>query len=740
MRKYFYLFFYLLVAFNNLYATTGDTTYVKVFNTVSWNHYGNFDQWGVFPISTKKFQRIMMKYTVACESNGQCEWDYTNTIYVRQNTHIKDSTLKKATTFTVNGAVKDSFNYSIDTTWITSYNATTKKTDSVPSTKATIIHFAFISQLQPQVPIDTIKVYPVQYYKYYYDTNGVKTDSAFVQVKNTVRAVYTNYYSVFDKIIDFEMGRMITPYAKLNTLPRPFSYEYIYDVTDYASLLHDSVQIRFNYSGYSWGFTGTIEFFMIEGMPAREAYKVENIWNGYFYYGKSSDSIEKRLTPYYYTKDTASSSVKLRMTVTGHGSDANGCCEFMPNNYLLKLNNAQFAQNQIWKGNCGSNPIINQGGTWIYDRANWCPGMKVFPYEYNLNSVSGANTISIKMDNYVSAGSYGGYTFGAQLIYYKKYSFINDAGIETILAPTQEFVFNRTNPVCDNAQIIIRNFGTQNITSAIIKYQIGDGVPQIYNWTGLLKFDEKDTVTLPDLIWANPSGVKTFTVWIDKVNGVTDEYVYNNSKSSTFDFPLVLPLQFVIESKTNLNPSENSYQIKTASGQLIFSKKFTLANTMYRDTFNLVNGCYTFNFIDSGGDGLSFWNNTSQGSGSVRFVKTPINQTLPILKSFNPDFGNFLTFNFRAGSPVGIDEIHDFSKSISIYPQPAQNKVIIKSEQEYISKVEIISLEGRLIKSYNETEIPNGEVDITSINNGIYIMHISGINGEQTMKKLLVVK
>ena len=117
----------LLISATQIQAANGDTTYLKVFSTVSFNHYGNFDQWAAFPSSTKKFQRIMMKYTVGCESNGQCEWDYTNTIYVRNNTHTKDSTLKKATTFTVNGAVKDSFNYSTDTTWVNSFNSTTKK-------------------------------------------------------------------------------------------------------------------------------------------------------------------------------------------------------------------------------------------------------------------------------------------------------------------------------------------------------------------------------------------------------------------------------------------------------------------------------------------------------------------------------------------------------------------------------------------------------------------------------------
>jgi hypothetical protein len=660
---------------------------------------------------------------------------------VRHNTGTLDSTLKKATSFTVNGAVKDSFNYSTDTTWTTRYNATIKATDSIPSTRVTIIHYSFVSQQQPQVPIDTLSVFPVQYYNYYYDSTGKKVDSALVPAKQTIRAVYTNYYSVFAKIVDYEMGRMITPYAASGTLPRPFAYEYVYDVTDYASLLHDSVQIRMNYSGYTWGFTGTIEFLMIEGTPAREAWKVENVWNGYFAYGNASDSIGNHLLPYTFTKDTASSSVKLRMTVTGHGSDTFYCCEFLSRHYSVQLNAAQIAQGQVWKDDCGSNPIINQGGTWVYNRANWCPGMIVVPYEYNLHANGGANTIGINMEPYSNFGKGGGgYDYGSQLIYYKTNAFTLDAGIEAVLAPTTEFIYNRFNPICDNAKITIRNFGIQPLTSATLKYQVGNGPAQTFNWTGNLAFDEQQTIVLPNMIWTNPSGTQTFTVWIDKANGQTDENPFNNTRSTTIDFPQVAPLLFVIETKTNNNPQENSYTVSTFWGQTVLYKTFSQANTLYRDTFNLGYGCYTFNFIDSAGDGLSFWANTAQGSGSVRMLKTPLSLPSPVIKTFNPDFGNFLTFNFHTGTPVGTDEAVTIAPAVSVYPVPASNRVTLQSDQVYLVHADIISLDGRTIRSYDETELANGELNVSEIPAGIYLLQVQGLNSGRVVKKLVIAR
>ena len=95
MKRFLYLITILFFV-NNLKATNGDTTKVKSFDNFSMNRYGNFDTWVKFPDGTKKYQKIIMKYTLGCTSNGQCEWDYTNTLLVRENTGKKDSTLKNA--------------------------------------------------------------------------------------------------------------------------------------------------------------------------------------------------------------------------------------------------------------------------------------------------------------------------------------------------------------------------------------------------------------------------------------------------------------------------------------------------------------------------------------------------------------------------------------------------------------------------------------------------------------------
>ncbi|OYT14775.1 MAG: hypothetical protein B7C24_16540 [Bacteroidetes bacterium 4572_77] len=45
--------------------------------------------------------------------------------------------------------------------------------------------------------------------------------------------------------------------------------------------------------------------------------------------------------------------------------------------YFLKLNGEELAKREVWRDDCGFNPIFPQGKDWYEPRANWCPGLKV---------------------------------------------------------------------------------------------------------------------------------------------------------------------------------------------------------------------------------------------------------------------------------------------------------------------------------------------------------------------------
>ncbi|MFN5665245.1 MAG: hypothetical protein ACK461_08710, partial [Bacteroidota bacterium] len=285
------LLFFCTLLVSQVFAANGDTTTIRAFDKFHMNRYGNFDKRVGFPSSDKKSQRIWLRLTLGCLSNGQCEWDYTLKVAIRENTGKKDSTLKQAPSFRVNGNIQDSLLYSSDTTWINSFNSTTKKTDSVPAAKYTIIRY--LNTLTPTTPTDTIIGWAANFYRYTFDSTGKKIDSTFIASNSKITKVNTPYYDVFDVINTWEMARLITPYAKF--FPKTFQYQYIFDVTDFMPYLHDSADVRITYEGYTYGFTSTIDFHFIEGITNREPIRLEKVYSGYFPYGNPNNSIENYL-------------------------------------------------------------------------------------------------------------------------------------------------------------------------------------------------------------------------------------------------------------------------------------------------------------------------------------------------------------------------------------------------------------------------------------------------------------
>ena len=729
MNKFFILFAFLFSCSASLFAANGDTTQVNVFNKFHMSRYGNFDQKAKMP-ANKTFQRVWLKYTLGCLSNGQCEWDYTIKLFLREHTGKNDSTLQQAPYLKVNNTAKDSVVYSLDTTWRNVYNALTKQTDSVASTSFAITLFG--DSLNPLNVTQTIVGFPVNYWRVNFDTTGARKDSVFVGGGDVIRQKFTPYYRVFEVVNNLEMGRFISPYAK--SFPKSFQYDYIYDVTDYAYLLTDSAEFRIEYQGYSYGFTANWDMIFVEGTPAREVVKIENIYNGGFNYGQAT-SIEAALSQKSYTVPADAVATKARIIITGHGADnSEGCAEFCAKKMYLKHNGTQVADQLVWKDDCGSNPIPAQPGTWVYNRSNWCPGEKIRNYDYMLNVTPGStNTVDLDMEQFTANGA-ASYNISLQLIHYKAQKFENDAAVEDIIAPSKNYLYNRINPICDNAKFVLKNWGSKKLTSAEISYQIGNNEVQKLNWTGELPFEKETIVTIPYLQWPSNLTDRTFKVWVSKVNGLTtDDNMHNNVMHSKFDLPVTLPSSFVVQTLTNNVPSQNSYTITDGYGNLVASKTYTAANTLHRDTFNLGFGCYTFKFIDTEGNGLAWWAAQSDGTGSLRIQN--VGSPIQIFKTFTTDFGSFQQLNFRVQHAVSVEEELLNSDAVKLYPNPANNLVTIEGMD--VLKAEITDASGKVISNYHH---PVSGLDISNIPAGIYFIRLTNSNRQSVVKKLSIIK
>ncbi|WP_222167266.1 LamG-like jellyroll fold domain-containing protein [Edaphocola aurantiacus] len=532
------------------------------------------------------------------------------------------------------------------------------------------------SPVNPGISTDTLNVW-TQKYRYTY-TNGVKTDSTLNVLDSVIYNHNINWYS---NTVQYEIGRSISPYG-IN-LDLGTGRTRIYDVTDYYPLLQDTVDLEVG----STQELQNVRFAFIKGEPAAEVNHIAQPWpqSGYKSYKYGAIVSDTVLSPKNITLKAGTDQVKFRSYVSGHGGAENagpaypnGCCEFMYNNHYYKSNGQTIKTFRIERTDCSVNPIFPQGGTWVYRREGWCPGDIIESHDMNVSQyISGGQ---INLDYQIAAApagneaTYNGnYNVGLQLIEYKTPGRNNDAEIYTVRKPSDDFVLSRMNPICVNPQVVIRNAGKNNLTSAVIKYKVSGGQEASYNWNGNLKFLDTAIVDLPvntSSFWVGDN-TNRFLAWISGANNTTDEYAGNDTGISKYNLPDVLPTQKVVfKLKTNSSPQENTLTIRNMAGTVVLSKTGMTANTTYNDTLNLPFDCYTLTLDDNGaggvGDGLQWWANTAQGSGTFAILNGNNGQTL---KTFQPDFGAQVFYTFTVGWPLKLND-KDLSKHVSVYPNP----------------------------------------------------------------------
>ena len=542
-------------------------------------------------------------------------------------------------------------------------------------------------------------------------------------------------------IHDQTLANVITPYGTYmqgsgsNGFSPNWVQRYTYDVTDFAPLLKDSILIRAFYGGWSTGFNVTLNFEFIEGTPPRNVLDIKNLWSGSNSYADIQNLLSDTLV---FIPQEAKNSI-MRVTISGHGQDG----EFTPGvDYSVSLNSENLYTQEIWRDDCGEVALYPQGGTWIYDRANWCPGDKATTRNHELTSF-----IQTGQENLLDFNIYrpnwnpaeASYIYDAQLITFEEPNFNLDAVMEDIISPSNKDEYFRFNPSCSNPIIKIKNQGSQTLNSAEIHYGFDQFSNNIFYWSGNLKFGEIEIIELPPISW-NWDNQTAFYANIVAANNIEDEYEVNNMLKSNYEYVEEYPSSFAMWFKTNSYPNESSYEIRNNENELIFSKTGMEANTLYKDTFNLAPGCYKIQILDTGGnqysneDGLSWWAN-DDGSGYARLREVPGG----FFKYYQADFGTELTDYFRVGNYfMSNTEIEDIL--FDVFPNPSNGNFNVFVESNFINKVilKVIDINGKVIKEMiKEKEASYQNFSIEDLPNGIYTILLESENNR--MKKNIVV-
>lgn len=552
-----------------------------------------------------------------------------------------------------------------------------------------------------------------------------------------------------------EMMRVITPYATNWSLSRKFNY--VEEVTDYSSILHDSTAFTYYYSGYSWGFTVTLKLQMIEGTPPRKAIAVKNIYDGYLHYGDDTDPIENHLTQKTENYQAPAVTARIKNIISGHGSDANGCGEFCKKWYQQKVDGNVIAQKDLWKADCGLNQLYPQSGTWIYNRANWCPGEEVLPIYHDLSdyTTAGTNfTVNMDMQPYSVSNPSAGLNLVSQLITYAAPSYQLDAAITAIISPNDNENYVRDNPICAHPKIKIRNEGSTPLTSVKIAFGVEGGAKSYYTWTGNLGFMKEEVVDLGKGIQAlNAANSSVFIATIVEINGQSSDATdWNNTYRSTFTKAPQYPGNLVIRFKTNgskdvqnANHSETSWKIVDEDGNTVASRENNAVNTEYNDTIQLSQGCYTFIMDDAGCDGFQWWNyqnyNPNPGIGKLIFFN---NDNGHYIEDFPGDFGCQFKQPFTVGYEMSTKEMKESGANFNLYPNPVKNTMNLQfsTDVQQINYA-IIDAKGTIVQKARSIELKGGKAEIstTKLANGSYTMKCStNKNNERVLVRKFLIR
>ncbi len=551
-----------------------------------------------------------------------------------------------------------------------------------------------------------------------------------------------------------EMGRFITPYANAGNTSLRFPYSwtgsYVYDVTDYASKLQNTATMRILYSGYSGGFTANIKFAFIEGTPERNVISIKKLWGGSFGYGGTPD-INTNFATVSETAPSGTVTSDLKFLVTGHGSDASGCCEFAPHNYQVMLNGSSVANTTIWRDNCGSNEYYPQTGTWIYQRGNWCPGAMVYPNFHELPGITAgsAYNIGLQFDSYTGSG--GSYTTDATLVNYGAMNKTVDASLDGINSPIADENHYRENPAL-NSSIHIRNTGSTTITSMQIQYYIDGSSPTSYNWTGSLASRQEIDLTLPQLpaqpIYAGTTGTHSYTARIQEVNGATDGDATNNQMSSTFLSAPLWPTTFKVVFRTNNEADdagncETFWQITDLNDNVVKQHMNAATDVTFTDTVTLPAGSYKFKVFDTlNRDGLSFWNFPAGTTDGSIAVKKMAGTTIPITGNYAGDFGSGFVQYFSTDAAAAVENISAIDMAIQAYPNPAHNEVNVEISglQQVNGTIQLIDALGRVV-SMKKCNSANQQINVAGFASGVYtVLFLNEASGNKLQTRLIIAK
>lgn len=536
--------------------------------------------------------------------------------------------------------------------------------------------------------------------------------------------------------LNYEIARMLTPYGGRNHKGWSFTWEV--DVTDFAHILRDSVLLDYTHSGWESstdrGWALTTDFEITYGKPSSEVIAIHKVYDDSYKYGFEDSPIEEQLKPFTFKPSKKSNFVRSVIFQTGHGCDSLGNSEFSAKWRKLFWGGEEVSHKVLWTEG-GDNPLYPQAGTWLFDRANWIPGMLIDPDICNIPIKGGKEVIyDLDMEPYIIKNKPSAeQKITAYLIEYKTDKKANDVELFDIIVPSNKDIHSRKNPSTTHPVIMVKNHSLKEINSLLIEYNDTTEL-----WRGVIKPFDKIEIELSGFVDNSKS---EFIAKILEVNGKKDSYPADNTLTSSYTPAPVHKGDIVINLLTNkVSNTENSlvvYNSETGERVIDYPYGSLESEKRYKIEKSLPNGNYVFEFTDKGGDGLDFWFKKDAGTGSCWIDSGEGG----LIEFFDPDFGNSLRYCFSVDRSLS-EENHRKVPLIQVmkYEVNVPSFYFSVASKTAPLKMKIYDYVGKEVCSTTLTTKDNGiTIDMSTMTPGLYFVKISQ-NGYEGVKYFYISK
>jgi hypothetical protein len=262
--------------------------------------------------------------------------------------------------------------------------------------------------------------------------------------------------------------------------------------------------------------------------------------------------------------------------------------------------------------------------------------------------------------------------------------------------------------------IKIQNTGSNPLTSLAIEYSVNGGDTHTYNWTGNLTSLRFETIELPEIEYTL-LGNNTLVVTLPN-----DDNNSNNTISFDFDQAVESHYELDLTIQTDNWGNEVRWNIKNAAGQTLYQGgPYGNNQTINVPTMTLTDDCYTFNLIDTFGD----------GGGPVSLVDT----NGLVIYSTTGNYGSGESENFSVtGNPLGLNDNNVMT--VLIYPNPTTGILNVQTKTNI--DIDVFDITGKLVHTVMNVK-DGDQINLTNLKSGLYLVKMFDEVSETTQKIII---